>query len=237
MGLVVVVVAVGVAALRFASELWAGILLILTLGGLGAAVLAFHEGNAAPRSWWRGFALFGWGYLVLAMGPWASEAIAPHLPTTMGLDALYARMHPEGTVQQERLALGNWLTSTATAPSSSGPAPPGTALGSSTIAVDTTGPRPRRGRTSSSGSSRRTRRPSPSAGSGTAWGRCWSPASGASSGGPSTQAGSGMWSRTSGLGRVLAHQPGDRRGVARGTRGGRSGAGVVDRCGADGSIP
>jgi hypothetical protein len=100
MGLVVVV-AVGVAALRFASDLWAGILLMPTLGTLGAAVLAFHERTGSLRSWWRGFALFGWGYLVLAMGPWASEAIAPHLPTTAGLDALYARMHPDSEAQAD----------------------------------------------------------------------------------------------------------------------------------------
>jgi hypothetical protein len=87
MGLVVVV-AVGVAALRFASGLWAGVLLLLTLGVLGAAVLAFHERTGAKRAWWRGFALFGWGDLVLAMGPWASEAVAPHLPTTAGLASL-----------------------------------------------------------------------------------------------------------------------------------------------------
>jgi hypothetical protein len=93
MGLVVVV-AVGVAALRFASELWASILLMLTLGVLGAAVLAFHERAGARRAWWRGFALFGWGYVMLAFGPWASEAIAPHLPTTMWLDASYAKLHP-----------------------------------------------------------------------------------------------------------------------------------------------
>jgi hypothetical protein len=93
MGLVVVV-AVAVAALRFASELWAGILLMLPLGVLGAAVLAFHERTGSRRVWWRGFALFGWGYVALAMGPWASEAIAPNLPTTAGLDTLYARMHP-----------------------------------------------------------------------------------------------------------------------------------------------
>jgi hypothetical protein len=93
MGLVVVV-AVGVAALRYASELWAGILLLLTLGVLGASVLAFHEREGARRAWWRGFALFGWGYVALTMGPWATGAIAPRLPTTMGLDVLYARMHP-----------------------------------------------------------------------------------------------------------------------------------------------
>jgi hypothetical protein len=101
MGLVVVV-AVGVAALRFASDLWADILLVLTLGTLGAAVLAFHERTGAKRSWWRGFALFGWGYVALALGPWASESIAPRLPTTMGLDALYARMHPTDEGGQAR---------------------------------------------------------------------------------------------------------------------------------------
>jgi hypothetical protein len=93
MGLVVVV-AVGVAAMRFASETWAGVLLMLTLGVLGAAVLAFHERSGPRRSWWRGFALFGWGYVALALGPWASEVVAPQLPTTAGLDALSARMHP-----------------------------------------------------------------------------------------------------------------------------------------------
>ncbi|HWE36388.1 MAG TPA: hypothetical protein VG406_07420, partial [Isosphaeraceae bacterium] len=97
-----------------------------TLGGLGAAVLAFHEGNAAPRSWWRGFALFGWGYLVLAMGPWASEAIAPHLPTTMGLDALYARMHPDSAAKED-VTVANarlrWAIVTRTPAGATGPQP------------------------------------------------------------------------------------------------------------------
>jgi hypothetical protein len=105
MGLVVVA-AVGVAALRFASELWAGVLLMLTLGVLGAAVLAFHERTEASRSWWRGVALFGWGYVVLAMGPWAAESIAPHLPTTAGLDVRYARMHPGGAEAGQARRLG-----------------------------------------------------------------------------------------------------------------------------------
>jgi hypothetical protein len=112
MGLVVVV-AVGVAALRFATELWAGILLMLTLGALGAAVLAFHERTGARRAWWRGFALFGWGYVVLALGPWASEWIAPGLPTTIALDGLYARSHPagEGAPARDltRLALRDYI--------------------------------------------------------------------------------------------------------------------------------
>jgi hypothetical protein len=142
MGLVVVV-AVGVAALRFASETWAGILLMLTLGVLGAALLAFHERNGARRAWWRGFALFGWGYIALAMGPWASDAIAPHLPTTAGLDALYANLHPEDPGQQQlRLVYSSPITSPATAPAPMGSAsPPGPTSGSSMIVVDTAGAR------------------------------------------------------------------------------------------------
>jgi hypothetical protein len=137
MGLVVVV-AVGVAALRFASETWAGLLLMSTFAVLGASVLVFHERTGANRAWWRGFALFGWGYLALAMGPWASEAIAPHLPTTLGLDALYARMHLEGEAQPQRLALTRWLTSTATSPP---------AMGSSSIVLAASSPSPTPGPT------------------------------------------------------------------------------------------
>ncbi|HWE37149.1 MAG TPA: hypothetical protein VG406_11335 [Isosphaeraceae bacterium] len=93
MGLVVVA-AVGVAALRFASELWAGVLLIGTLAMLGAAVLGVVHRRGARRAWWQGFALFGWGYLFVSLGPWAADAVAPHLPTTTALDALFERMHP-----------------------------------------------------------------------------------------------------------------------------------------------
>jgi hypothetical protein len=138
MGLVVVV-AVGVAALRFASETWAGVLLMLTLGVLGAAVLALHERAGVSRAWWRGFALFGWGYVVLALGPWASEAIAPHLPTTIGLDALNAKLHPGGPVQELSLDYSSPISSTVTTPPSTGSSTivVDPRMGSSTIALDT----------------------------------------------------------------------------------------------------
>jgi hypothetical protein len=139
MGLVVVV-AVGAAALRFASEPWAGVLVMLTLGTLGAAVLAFHERAGVRRAWWRGFALFGWGSVVLAMGPWASEAIAPHLPTTMGLDALYAQVNPRGPVQQASLVDSSPIRSTVTIlPSTGSPSLPNPTTGPSTTVLDPTG--------------------------------------------------------------------------------------------------
>jgi hypothetical protein len=142
MGLVVVV-AVGVAALRFASELWAGVLLMLTLGVLGAAVLTFHERAGAKRAWWRGFARFGWGYVALAMGPWASEAIAPHLPTSMGLDALYARMNPQGEEGEKDRRLQAYFDDIATVNALSGTTAPLTGFTSETFVVSgSPGPAP-----------------------------------------------------------------------------------------------
>lgn len=93
MGLVVVV-AVGVAALRSASEDWAGIVLMLTLGLLGVALLGVIFRDGPRRAFWSGFALFGGGYLTLTMAPWFSAEVGPRLATTRGLDLLFARLHP-----------------------------------------------------------------------------------------------------------------------------------------------
>jgi hypothetical protein len=132
MGLVVVA-AVGVAALRFASELWAGVLLMLTLGVLGAAILGMVHRRDGKRAWWQGFALFGWGYLTLALGPWFGATIAPSLPTTTGLNALYAKMHPASEVEQARrgavTTTGGWVSATDTSWASTATStgtPPGT---------------------------------------------------------------------------------------------------------------
>ena len=115
MGLVVAS-AVGVAAVRFASELWAGVLLLGTLTLLGAAILGILHRRGARRAWWQGFALFGWGYLFAAFGPWAADAIAPHLPTTAALDALYAKMHPPGEAEQlTTFTTGSTVTNSTTA--------------------------------------------------------------------------------------------------------------------------
>jgi hypothetical protein len=125
----VVVAAVGVAALRFANELWAGVLLLATVGIFGAAILGIVHRRDGKRAWWQGFALFGWGYFALALGPWFHAAIAPSLPTTTGLTALFAKLHPSPPqVGWVAYSDTSW-TSTATAPGTapaitSGTAPP-----------------------------------------------------------------------------------------------------------------
>lgn len=88
----VAVVALGTAALRSATELWASAMFTLTLAILATAILGalFHRGN---RPFWTGFALFGWGYLVLAIGPWFTSEIQPQLVSSTVLNLLYVRLH------------------------------------------------------------------------------------------------------------------------------------------------
>jgi hypothetical protein len=82
----VLVVALGSAALRNASTTWAGATFLLTCGVLCLAVVGIVCRGDAKRAWWLGFALFGWGYLVLAF--WSLV----DLPTMALLDTIGARL-------------------------------------------------------------------------------------------------------------------------------------------------
>jgi hypothetical protein len=98
---VVLVCGLAAAALREASEIWAGILLLVTLGLLAFGLLAVRQRREASRAFWEGFALFGWGYLVLTFGPWFGEQVGPRLPTTQLLGYLHGKLSPPA---QEPLA-------------------------------------------------------------------------------------------------------------------------------------
>jgi hypothetical protein len=78
----ILVAAVGLAALRNANELWAGMMVIVALGAVGVAVLGAVFLRGKERAWWIGFAFFGGGYLALAVGPWLSDTFQPQLGTT-----------------------------------------------------------------------------------------------------------------------------------------------------------
>lgn len=64
----VLIVAIGLAALRSASEIWAGVIFLSTCGVLALAIVGIFCRREAERAWWLGFALFGWGYMALASG-------------------------------------------------------------------------------------------------------------------------------------------------------------------------
>lgn len=75
-------VAVGCAALRYASDWWASGVLTLAVGLLLGGTLALFLRPGRPRAFWAGFALFGWAYLLLCFGPWIGSAMGPRLITT-----------------------------------------------------------------------------------------------------------------------------------------------------------
>ncbi len=95
---IVVVCAVGIAALRYASELWENILFTLTLGLLAFALLGAIYRRGPRRAFWVGFALIGWGYLLLGFGPWCAEQVRPHLITTWLVDRLYPSIAPSEVI-------------------------------------------------------------------------------------------------------------------------------------------
>ena len=94
----VLFLAVGLAALRDANEVWDSGVLGLTLQVLlGSVLLAVHR-DGPRRAYWLGFALFGWTYLALIEVP----SIAPRLPTTHALaylDSLVPGRSTEVTVR------------------------------------------------------------------------------------------------------------------------------------------
>jgi hypothetical protein len=83
MGLILVV-ALGMAALRNVSATWAGVMFLLTCGVLSLAAVGVVCRHDDERAWWLGFSLFGWGYLQLSM--WTTVG----LPTMNLLDVIAA---------------------------------------------------------------------------------------------------------------------------------------------------
>lgn len=92
---VVLVCAVAAAALKNASDAWLGALLAITLLLLAISLVGTLHRRAARRAFWSGFAIFGWGYLTLAMGPWFAEQVGARLPTAQLLSYLHTKAHPD----------------------------------------------------------------------------------------------------------------------------------------------
>ncbi len=89
--------AAGLAALRDASEIWAGIMLTLVLSILGTAIFGAIYKRGRRRADWLGFAVFGWGYFMLAFGPGFSTELGNRLPSTRLLIALHPRDAKSGS--------------------------------------------------------------------------------------------------------------------------------------------
>ena len=87
----VLVFALGLAALRIASPAWAGTTVLVTCGVLCFAIVGVVCCTGGERTWWLGFALFGWGWLLQAF--WSPF----ELPTADQVRALELHLQPSGS--------------------------------------------------------------------------------------------------------------------------------------------
>lgn len=107
---IVSIVAVGIAALRNASVLWASVTFTLAVVMMLAAVVGVAARRGRGRVVWFGFAVFGWAYLAAAFGPWPwlnNQGLRP--PPLLSTELLnyflsqgYVTVHPAGA------APGSW---------------------------------------------------------------------------------------------------------------------------------
>lgn len=83
---VVILAAMGVAALRQSSEAWAGPMLLITLGAIAIALTGAFTREPAERAGWLGFALFGGGYLALAYATSTPNSTLPTLSLAQAIE-------------------------------------------------------------------------------------------------------------------------------------------------------
>ncbi len=88
---VVLIVAIGLAALRTASNTWAGVIFLATCSVLALSIVGVICRRESERAWWLGFAIFGWGYMALAFWP-SGEPRLPNLPTMALVQWLSAKL-------------------------------------------------------------------------------------------------------------------------------------------------
>jgi hypothetical protein len=76
---VIVVSAVGLAAIRNCSAVWAGAMYSITFFTLICSLLGIVFGRNMRRTYWSGFAVLGWGYLFLLYVPWLYDKVGGFL--------------------------------------------------------------------------------------------------------------------------------------------------------------
>lgn len=72
---VIIFVAVGIAALQSATQLWVNIVFNLVVALLLVATYKAKCAQGIAGAWWAGFAAFGWVHLVLGVAgpPWGNQ--------------------------------------------------------------------------------------------------------------------------------------------------------------------
>jgi hypothetical protein len=92
--LVIVYRAVGFAALRTPSWLWAGAVFSLVVATLLVATSAAVYRRGEQHAFWTGFALCGWFYLGLSLWLLKGSEMAPPVITSVLIDLAYPIANP-----------------------------------------------------------------------------------------------------------------------------------------------
>jgi hypothetical protein len=90
----VLLCAVGLACLMFASTPWGGSVYSVTLGILTLAPLLIIYRRGDRRAFWTGVGLCGWAYMIFSFGPWFVDHVRPKLITSRGLEWAYPWLIP-----------------------------------------------------------------------------------------------------------------------------------------------
>jgi hypothetical protein len=92
----IALVAVGVAALRSPTALWASLVILLALGAICGATVGAILRRGSDRGAWLGFAVFGWAYVLLTLSPWGGEyGLGPARFLTRASSALLLQIDPD----------------------------------------------------------------------------------------------------------------------------------------------
>jgi hypothetical protein len=93
----IAIIAVGLAALNSPSRLTVGLVTIVTLGVLLAAVVGAIYRTGEARAFWLGSAVFGWSYFLIAFSPAFPTAKAAIDPPLLALrDTFWTVKIPDG---------------------------------------------------------------------------------------------------------------------------------------------
>ena len=98
--LVVVVVAIGLAAIRGQSAAWAGAMLSITFFAMICSLLGIALGRGPRRVYWSGFAVLGWSYLFLMYVPWLYTQVGTYLLAPNLFPVLDEMLHAEPSAAQ-----------------------------------------------------------------------------------------------------------------------------------------
>jgi hypothetical protein len=74
---VIVLLAVGMAALRDPTTLWASAIFTAAVTLFAASVIGAMAHRGGTRLSWAGMSIFGWIYLIISFGPWPGNAVEP----------------------------------------------------------------------------------------------------------------------------------------------------------------